>query len=109
MHYFAILFIVHIQTTYILLEININSLLFVLQQTIRVTVNMPRGVKSLQRLNPNIPIMDIFRKICLEKGLDPSRYEVRLTKQPQSTVDMSQTLSDYQANEITIRQCAGKI
>lgn len=70
---------------------------------------MPRGVKSLQRLNPTVPIMDLFRKICLEKGLDPSRYEVRLTKHPHTTVDMSQTLSDYQANEISIKQCAGEI
>lgn len=70
---------------------------------------MPRGVKSLQRLNPQTPIMDIFRKICIEKGLDASRYEVRLPKQAQSAVDMSLSLNDYRANEITIVQCSGKL
>jgi len=51
--------------------------------------------------------MDIFRKICIDKGLDASRYEVRLTKLPNQPVDMSQSLSDYQTNEITIVQCSG--
>lgn len=69
---------------------------------------MPRGVKSLQRMNPNIPIMDLFRKICMDKGLDASRYEVRLTKQTHTTVDMSLTLNDYRTSEITIKQCSGK-
>lgn len=78
-----------------------------MQQTIRVTINLPRGVKSLQRLNPQVPIMDIYRKICADKGLDASRYEVRLTKQPHTAVDMSLTLNDYHTNEITIVQCAG--
>lgn len=69
---------------------------------------MPRGVKSLQRLNPNIPIMDIYKKVCTEKGLDPSRYEVRLPKDQKTIVDMSQTLNFYQTNEINIVKCASK-
>ncbi|XP_067931818.1 cordon-bleu protein-like 1 isoform X2 [Watersipora subatra] len=76
------------------------------EPTVRITVNMPRGVKSVQRLNPNSPIMDIFRKICLEKNLDPSRYEVRLTKQPNTAVDMSLSLTTYKTSEITIVPCS---
>ena len=71
-------------------------------------MNLPRGVKSVQRLNPHLPILDIFRKICVDKGLDASRYEVRLTKHSNKTVDMSLSLNDYSTNEITIVQCAGK-
>lgn len=79
-----------------------------LQHTRRVVVNLPNGVKSLHRLNPDTPLIETFRRVCFEKNLDPSQFEVQLTDHPKTAVDMSLTLNDYQASELTIRQCSGK-
>ena len=71
-------------------------------------VNLPNGVKSLHRLNPDTPLLEIYRRVCADKYLGPAQFEVRLTDRPQVTVDMSLTLNDYQVSELTVRQCAGR-
>ena len=70
--------------------------------TKRMTVNLPRNQKAVLRVNPNITLAELYKMICMEKSLDPYKYELRHPTHPDEPLNMASPLQNYGITEITV-------
>ena len=73
-----------------------------LQITHRLTVNLPRNQKMIARVSPKMSLADLFKMVCLEKNLDPYKYELRHPTKPDVALNMASALGEYALTEITV-------
>ena len=81
---------------------------FFLQKTQRLTVNLPRNQKFVTRVNPKATLADIFKMVCVEKNMDPYKYDLRHPTHPDEALNMASPLADYGINEIFVIGVGGK-
>lgn len=56
----------------------------------------------ISRVSPKCTLADIFKMVCVEKNLDPYKYELHHPYRPDEALNMASPLGDYQLAEITV-------
>ena len=86
----------------------LHQLCFDFQVTHRLIVNLPRGQKTILRLNHSLSLKEIFITVCKDKHLDPENFELRHPVHPDEVLNLSRSLKEYGLNEINITNVSCK-
>ncbi|XP_038044374.1 titin-like isoform X5 [Patiria miniata] len=80
----------------------------VYEPTTRITVISGKNHKMCLRVDPEKTLQELLPVICDERGVETSCHTLRLTSQPQESLDMSQTLEKTGAIEFLLVDLKGQ-
>ncbi|XP_077272729.1 uncharacterized protein LOC143903155 isoform X3 [Temnothorax americanus] len=72
------------------------------ETTFRLQVHLPRNQLYVSRVSPKMNLGEILNKVCREKNLDRSKYELRHPVNLEETLELSLSLQDYHLQEVTL-------
>ncbi|XP_071576620.1 uncharacterized protein [Temnothorax nylanderi] len=72
------------------------------ETTFRLQVHLPRNQLYVSRVSPKMNLGEILDKVCREKNLDRSKYELRHPVNLEETLKLSLSLQDYHLQEVTL-------
>nr|CAD7429043.1 unnamed protein product [Timema monikensis] len=72
------------------------------EQTFRLQVHLPRNQLFVTRVSSKIALSDILSQVCLEKNLDPEKYELRHPGNLDQVLDARSSLADYKLQEVVL-------
>ncbi|XP_024892125.1 cordon-bleu protein-like 1 isoform X2 [Temnothorax curvispinosus] len=72
------------------------------ETTFRLQVHLPRNQLYVSRVSPKTNLGEILDKVCREKNLDRSKYELRHPVNLEETLQLSLSLQDYHLQEVTL-------
>nr|CAD7399217.1 unnamed protein product [Timema cristinae] len=65
-------------------------------------VHLPRNQLFVTRVSSKIALSDILSQVCLEKNLDPEKYELRHPGNLDQVLDARSSLADYKLQEVVL-------
>nr|CAD7454978.1 unnamed protein product [Timema tahoe] len=72
------------------------------EQTFRLQVHLPRNQLFVTRVSSKIALSDILSQVCVEKNLDPEKYELRHPGNLDQVLDARSSLADYKLQEVVL-------
>ncbi|CAG2059781.1 unnamed protein product [Timema podura] len=65
-------------------------------------VHLPRNQLFVTRVSSKIALSDILSQVCVEKNLDPEKYELRHPGNLDQVLDARSSLADYKLQEVVL-------